>query len=339
MKRLLSAFSLLMLLMAGTAQAQDEPLKIVASFSILAEVVQNVAGDKAELTSLIPLGTDPHAFQPTPQELARLAEADVVFINGVNFEEGLIEVIENAGEDVNMVIVSQCIEILTDESEESHDEKEPSDEIKAVCDSHYAEITGKTPQSDLLYAMECEHHDDEHGNCDPHVWTNPENVMLWTLFIRDSLIQLDPANADTYSANAAAYIEQVQALMQEIEPQLAAIPEENRVLVTNHETLGYFAAAYDFEIAGAVIPGSSTLAEAGAGDIASLIDLIRENNIRAIFAENTVNADLAQQVADETGVQFYTLYSDSLSEADGPASTYLDYLRYNVQTIVSALSE
>ncbi|MBZ0305559.1 MAG: zinc ABC transporter substrate-binding protein [Anaerolineae bacterium] len=336
MKRLLSAFSLFMLLVSGAAQAQDEPLKIVASFSILADVVQNVAGEKAEVTSLIPPGTDPHAFQPTPQEIAQLAEADVVFINGVNFEEGLIEVIENAGEEVNIVVVSQCVKILSDEVS---GEAEDSNEIETLCNSHHAQIVGEPLQDNLLYTMKCEHHEDEHGSCDPHVWTNPKNVMLWTFFIRDSLIQLDPANTDLYFMNAAAYIEQLQTLMQEIEPQLAAIPEENRVLVTNHETLGYLAAAYDFEIVGAVIPGSSTLAEAGAGDIARLIDLIEENEIQAIFAENTVNADLAQQVADETGIQFYTLYSDSLSQADGPASTYLDYLRYNVQTIVSALSE
>jgi ABC-type Zn uptake system ZnuABC Zn-binding protein ZnuA len=164
-------------------------------------------------------------------------------------------------------------------------------------------------------------------------------VILWTLFIRDALIQLDPGNADTYTANAAVYIQQLDALVKdEILPALAAIPEENRVLVTNHESMGYFAAAYGFEIAGTVIPSSSTLAEPSAGDIARLIDVIEANDIKAIFAEVNVNADLVQQVSDESGAEFYVLYH-TLSNTDGPASTYLDMMRYNVQTIVTALSK
>lgn len=305
---------------------QDVPLKIVASFSILADVVQNVAGDKVEVISLIPLGADPHAFQPTPQEVAQLAEADVVFINGANFEEGLLEVIENAGENINVAIVSSCV---------AHEE---SSEIKALCEVHHAELH----PDEAIHAVECGHQDEEaheHEGCDPHVWTNPQNVMLWTLFIRDTLSTLDPANAETYAANATAYLKQLRSLDEEIESVLSAIPAEKRVLVTNHETLGYFAAAYGFEIGGVVIAGGSSLAEPSAGDIAALIDTINEQGITAIFAENTVNTNLAEQVSDETGAEFYTLYSDSLSAAGEPASTYLDYMRANVQTIASALGE
>lgn len=345
MKRLFGAFGLFVLLAAGFAptHAQDEPLKIVASFSILADVVKNIAGDSAEVVSLIPPDADPHAFQPAPQDVALLAEADVIFINGANLEEGLLEVIENAGEKMNLVVISQCVPILPGVQDhtdgEAHNEVDMS-EIAVLCEKHHEEI-GEAETPNMLYALDCGHEEesDDHGACDPHVWTDPQNVILWTLFIRDALIQLDPGNADTYTANAAVYIQQLDALVKdEILPALAAIPEENRVLVTNHESMGYFAAAYGFEIAGTVIPSSSTLAEPSAGDIARLIDVIEANDIKAIFAEVNVNADLVQQVSDESGAEFYVLYH-TLSNTDGPASTYLDMMRYNVQTIVTALSK
>ncbi len=378
MQRIAYALGVFVLLVASltpvSVTAQEDSLQVVASFSILADVVQNVAGDRAEVTSLMPLGTDPHAFQPTPQEVASLAEADVVFINGANFEESLMEIIENAGEDMNIAVASQCIEILSGEhdheedeehSEESHSEEMADSDLAVLCDAHYAELAAlhgneaadhaheegeehaHAEKMGRLYAVECGHEEEEeesegeheHGACDPHVWTDPDNVVLWTLFIRDTLSALDPEGAEAYAANAAAYIEQLEALKhEELEPLLAAIPEENRVLVTNHETLGYFAATFDFEIAGAVIPGGSTLAEPSAGEIAALIELILDEGITAVFAENTVSADLAQQVVDETGAEFYTLYSDSLSAEGEPASTYLDYMRSNAQTIATALS-
>ena len=185
---------------------------------------------------------------------------------------------------------------------------------------------------------ESDEHDHEHGACDPHVWMEPHNVMFWTMLIRDTLIELDPVNTEAYTANAASYLEELDALAHNfVTPMVETVPEENRVLITNHDVFGYFAARYDFEIVGSIIPGISTLADVSTADIAALIDLISEREIPAIFAETTMSDDLAQQVAEETGVQVYVLYSGSLSDADGPASTYLDYIRYNVTTIVEAL--
>jgi ABC-type Zn uptake system ZnuABC Zn-binding protein ZnuA len=381
LKRLVATLLLFTLVLTGV-QAQDERLQIVASFSILADVASNVAGDAADVTSLIPIGADPHSFTPSPRDIAAIADADVVFINGMNFEELLMEGIENAGGEANIVTVSWCIEVLESgghaheeegEAEADHEEGEVAmnENIDAAiaerCAAHTAERgeghedhateeASVTEEADhdhahgeklgALYEIECGGHEEEaaegeehaHGACDAHVWTDPHNVVYWTLYIRDTLIELDAANAETYTQNAAAYIEQLETLIHdELEPMLLSVPEEQRILVTNHETLGYLAAAYGYEVVGTVIPGAGTAAEPSAADIAALIDLVREEGVTAVFAENTVNASIAEQVAAESGATFHTLLSDSLSGEDGEGTTYIDYMRYNVSVIVEAL--
>lgn len=384
-----SGFVLLFALVIGLIglplQAQDR-LKIVASYSILADVVKIIAGDVADVTTLMPVGSDPHSYSPTPGDIAALAEADVVFVTGVNFEASLIESIQEAAEDTHIVEVSSCVQVIasgtehhleepeTDELEETEVEMAESVDpaMTELCNSHYAamevlhadmhhdEIDSDENDHEAdeehdhaevlgpLYTLHCgdESHEDEaekdeahqHGACDPHVWTDPHNVIYWTLMIRDTLSELDPTNAQIYAANAESYADALDTLTHDfIVPMVATIPEEQRILLTNHETLGYFAAAYGFEIVGTVIPGSATLSEPSAAEVAAMIDLIRDEGVSAVFAETTVNTRLAEQVAAESGTQFYTLYSDSLSDPDGEAGTYLAYMRYNVTTIVEAL--
>jgi zinc/manganese transport system substrate-binding protein len=421
----------LLIAVAPMTGAQEDRLQIVGSHSILTDVITNVAGDVADVTSVMPRGADPHSFQPTPSDLTALADADVVFINGIFFEEGLLEAIENAGDDMNIVTASSCVEIIAFGSEghdhgddhdhegDDHDHEEGEEHahededhaheegedhahegeemgdmsaLATLCEQHYAEMEaiheaghehdheegedhdheeGEEHEHEegegghdhshvetlgALYAIDCgaghshdhegeeheheegEEHAHDHGSCDPHVWMEPHNVMYWTMLIRDTLIELDPANAETYTANAAAYLEELDMLAHDfVMPMVETVPEENRVLITNHDAFGYFAARHDFEVAITIIPAGSTLAEPSAADVAAVIDLIREEGVPAIFAETTVNDDLAQQIADETGAEVFVLYSGSLSEADGPASTYVDYIRYNVTTIVEAL--
>lgn len=389
-QRLFSGVICLLLLSAVSfVHAQDDRLQIVASNSILANVATIVAGDAADVTSTMPAGADPHSFQPTPNELTALADADIVFVNGALFEEGLLEAIENAGTDMNIVTASSCVDILAfGEHDHDHEEEagehedehtvEPAEvdsDIAALCESHYAEMEalheashdegeepaetedheGEDAEHDHsageslgpLYMLNCESQDHEeeheegehnHGTCDPHVWLDLHNVMYWTMLIRDTLIEADPANAETYTSNAAAYLDELDTLAHDfIVPMVESVPEENRILVTNHDAFGYFAAHYGFEVVGTVIPSGSTLAEPSTADVAALIDTIREANVPAIFAETTVNTSLADQIAEETGATIYTLYSGSLSDADGPASTYVDYIHYNITTIVEAL--
>jgi ABC-type Zn uptake system ZnuABC Zn-binding protein ZnuA len=161
-------------------------------------------------------------------------------------------------------------------------------------------------------------------------------VVYWSLYIRDVLIELDPDGAEAYTANAAAYIAALDAIAHDfITPSVATIPEDRRVLVTNHATLGYFASRYGFEVVGTVIPGASTSAEPSAEQVAGLVDIVRAEGVQAIFADSTVNTRLAEQVASETATAFIRLYTDSFGESE--ASNYMDYIRYNVSAIVSAL--
>jgi len=333
----LSIFILLSFLLTIPVEAQNQTLKIVATTTMIADAARNIGGDLVEVVSLIPPDSDVHAYDPTPIDTALVAQADVVLVNGAGLESFLGGLMENAAS-VEPVIVSNRIEILPF-GEHPHEE---ATEEAASADDH-AEYLGVLGQD-----VECEVHEEaheegeeehEHGSCDPHVWTDPKNVMIWAENIGEAFAAADPAHGETYRANAAAYIEHLTALDTEVSDILSIIPDERRILVTNHEFFSYFAKAYDFELIGRVIPGGSTLAEPDPQQLADLVTLVRAEGVPAIFAEVSANDRLAEVIANETSINVVTaIYSDSLSAADGPASTYIDYLRYNAQVIAEALS-
>ncbi len=338
-----------------TGQAQDRP-RLIASFSILADVARQVAGDAADVEALIPVDTDPHSFTPTPRDLVALAGADAVFLVGAAFEESLTETIANAGPEIALVIASTCVPILpfgasATDVEAHNSEITPTalpPELAAVaeqCQAHQAEIAalydepaaGAVAPLGPLYALSCGG-GHEAGGCDPHVWTDPRNAMLWALMIRDTLAALDPANAEVYAANAGAYVARLADLAASVWlPALHSVPEAGRKLLTNHGSLGYLANWAGYEIVGLVIPSASSLAESSAAETAALIDLIRARSIPAIFTETTLDPRLAGQIAAETGVTLVTLYTGTLSGPDGPAPTYEAYMDYNIRAIVEAL--
>ena len=419
--RILFPFLMIAIIISSTSlSAQDDRLQLVASHSILADVVRNVAGDQADLTLLMPVGADPHSFQPSPRDLTAVAEADLVFVNGARFEESLLADVENAAGEGRVIEASACVEIIAsgsaahddhddehdehddehdehddehgdehdeddehdeegdhdeaddhdeegehddhDEADDHDDEHDEHDEMEASghCDDHDSELAafsddehsdddmaalGRLEQIDCGGGHSEDDEDEEedehahsHGVCDPHVWMNPHNVMYWTLMIRDSLAEADPANAEAYRANAAAYLNQLHDLSHDfIEPALEALPQQKRVLITSHDSLGYLAARYDFDIIGTVGGSVSTLSEPSARRVADLIDLIQTDGISAIFGETTANEDVMEMMAGETGAELVTLYSGTLSGDDGPAATYLDYMRYNLGSIIGAL--
>ena len=248
------------------------------------------------------------------------------------------------------------------EDDDDHDDHGHEDddnhqhgETDSHCDEHGAEFVQIIGDEDAhehgpvlgrLEAIDCgghDHHADEHehaheeGACDPHVWMDPHNVIYWALMARDVLSELDPAHADDYAAAAANYIEQLEALEHDfIEPLLERLPVEKRVLITSHDSLGYLAHAYDFVIVSTVIPGGGTQIEPSARDVAALIDLLKDADVAAIFGETTVNTSVVETIAAETGASLAIIYSGTLTEGE-PAGTYLDYMRYNLRTIVEAL--
>ncbi len=211
------------------------------------------------------------------------------------------------------------------------------------------DVFGHTPSSfaGTIHYEDCEDvahdhddegdHDHEHGACDPHLWMDPHNVVLWTYTIRDTLSALDPANADIYAANADAYVETIAPLANMTYASLETIPQENRVLISNHLSFGYLTTPTDFNLVAAIVPGGSTLGDVSAADLAVLVEAVNDTGVPAIFAENTVSPQLVDQIAAETGVDVAILYTGSLSAADGPTPTYADFITYNVTTIVTAL--
>lgn len=278
---------------------QGERLRVVATTGIVADVVRNVGGDRIALTTLMPPGADPHSFQPTPQDMAALAKAHVVYANGAGLETFLESLMNSVGIRDRLVYVSSGVTLLQ------------------AAHEHEGEAERETS--------------------DPHTWFDPNNVMVWVGNIRDTLSALDPANAPAYRANAQAYIGRLEELDAWIQQEVAQIPPNNRKLVTDHTAFTYFAARYGFEQVGAIFPGYSTLASPSAKELAALEDAIRAQGVKAVFVGKSVNPSLAERVAQDTGVRLVFLYTGSLGEAGSPAATYVDMMRYNVSAIVDAL--
>lgn len=396
-----------LMLPGGASFANGSQLHVVATHGILADVARNVAGDHAEVISLIPIGADPHAFIATASDLTTVTQADLVLMNGAGYEEALQDAIEGAGEGGNIVNASACVAIRPfgagmghDDHEDDHADDDHGDEHAEGdhddehaedddhdddddhgdehaegdhddehayedheddmagdidCDDHDAEfaaIVGEDEGDHAHFAtlgrgkdVDClgahDHsgaHEEEEGACDPHLWMDPHNVIYWALMIRDSLSALDHDNEDAYAANAAAYAQEMVSLEADfILPALEELPDDKRVLITSHESLGYFATTFGFEIITTVVPGMATMVEPSARDVAAMIDMVRAEGVPAIFSDTHLSDVLVRTIAAETGVEVYGLYSDALSDPEGPAATYLDYMRYNVTTIVEAL--
>ncbi len=305
---LLSVLALISLILSACAGGQpsaDGKLQVLATTSIVADVVRQVGGDYVQVTQLLPLGTDPHTFEPRPQDAAAIADAQIVFANGAGLEEFLEPLLESAGATDKLVEVSEGIELLPFEGEEHHHEGEGE-----------------------------EHH---HEGGDPHTWMDPNNVLVWVENIAAALSEADPAHADAYRANAEAYAAELRALDEWIRQQVARVPAENRYLVSDHAVFGYFAHEYGFTQLGTITGSFSTGASPSAQELAALEDQIRAYGVKAVFVGADVNQNLARQIAQDTGVQLVPLYHGSLTNASGPAPTYLEFMRYNVSAIVEAL--
>lgn len=263
---------------------------ILTSTTILADIVRNIAGDRMEAASLLPIGTDPHSYQPTPQDVAKLAKSKLLIVNGADYEGFLQPLLENAGGERTVIEAS----------------------------------TGLHPR-------------EEAGSLDPHMWLDPNNIIRYVENIRDGLIQFDPAGEAVYKTNADKYLRALTELNTWIDEQVQQIPTEKRLLVTNHEALGYFAQRYGFTVVGTVVESFSSDASPSAQQMAGLIDQIKSSGAPAIFLDAGDNTSLAQQIADETGVRVVTdLHLESLTDG-APAANYIDMMKHNVTQIVNAL--
>ena len=298
---LLAALVVLPVLVAGCGEAArgDGVLSVTASTSFLADIAQHVAGDRFTVQALIKDGTDPHTYEPGPRDLARVVEGDLFIVNGQGLEGPLLTAVKSAG-GVKVVEASAGLQ---------------------------PRRTGSGQAGD-----------DASGDVDPHFWLDPVLAERYVTNLRDAFTAADPAGADVYRRNAAAYVGELKKLDEWTRREVAAVPPARRVLVTDHESYGYFADRYGFRVVGAIIPSASGSDTPSAQQLASLVAAIRRSDVRAVFIGRDENRQLADQIAAETGVKVVaTLLDHSLTPADGPAPTYIDMIRYDVRQIVEAL--
>ena len=306
----------LVLLPFAPSQAAADPLKVVASFSIIGDFATQVGGDRIALTTLVGPNGDAHVYEPKPADAAAFAGANVVLVNGLHFERFLKRLAEASSTKASIVELTKGVEPIR-----MKEEHEP--------EAHAAEAhdDGHTDEA------EAEH---DHGDIDPHAFQSVANARTYVKNIADAFCAADAQGCDIYRTNAAAYDAKLAETEAVVKAEIATIPGDKRTIITSHDAFGYFEHAYGLEF---VAPeGISTEAEASAADVAALIRQVREDKASAIFVENISNVRLTEQIARETGLSIGgTLYSDALSENDGPASTYIDMVLHNVRTIKGAI--
>lgn len=289
---------LLALAVLATPAAASEKLRVVASFSILADMARKVGAEHAEVTSLIGPGEDAHAFEPAPADGGKLANADVIIVNGLGFEGWMDRLIAASGASAKVVVASQSIAPRQAQEEEGH--------------AH------------------------EHGAKDPHAWQDARNGAAYVRAIAEGFCAADAAHCADYRANAESHAGRILALDAEIRARFAAIPADARRAIISHDAFAYFGAAYDIEFIAA--RGVSAEAEPSAKAVARLITQVRREKVKALFLENVSDPRLLQQIGRETGiVPAGTLYSDALSDAAGPVPDYVSLLAVNAKTIADAM--
>lgn len=283
----------------------QEKLAVVASFSILGDLVRQVGGERVTVTTLVGPDGDAHVYSPTPADAKTLAAARLIVVNGLKFEGWMTRLIKSSGAKGAIATATTGIAPL-----------------KLVDDDH-----GKKDAHGHNHA----------GQDDPHAWQSVANAKLYVANIRDALGAADPAGKTVYDANANAYLTQLDAVEAEIRAAVARIPADRRKAITSHDAFGYFIKAYG--IAFIAPQGVSTEAEASAKDVARIIRQVKAEKIPAVFLENVTNPRLIEQIARETGAKVGgRLFSDALSAQDGPAGTYIAMMKHNISQIEKALA-
>jgi zinc/manganese transport system substrate-binding protein len=330
-------------------------LLVVATTSILGDIVENLLGDDGTVEVIMPPGADPHGFQPSAADAAVLREADLVIANGLMLEENLLSALEAAEEEgVRVFELADQLDPIEFDWDSPDDRAHGDDDDHGHDDvddhGHDDDGHGHDDGDDDGHDDDGHGHDDgddhghAHGPEDPHVWFDPIRMADGVQLIAAELADVDDTHdAEEWERRADEYAAELLAVHEEMEALFDEIPAENRQLITNHDALGYLAHRYDFEVLGTVIPGSSTQAEADARQFSELIGTVEEAGVTAIFAENTDSVTLAEQLASEVvgrtdvEVEVVNLYTDALGEPGSGAETYLDLLRTTAQRITDAL--
>jgi len=281
------------------AGRSDGPLEVITSTSILADLVRQIGGDRVDVTSILPANADPHDFEPSPDDVIAIEDADLIVLHGLQLDTWANDLIEAAQSDAPVAFATAGIETIGGDDD---------------------------------------HEDHEYSEGDPHVWFDPMRAKQMVANIRDALTAADSEGADGYRQRYDAYAAQLDDLDAEIAARIALIPEDRRVLITNHDALAYFAVRYGLTIVGTVIPGLDSRTEPSAKEIAALIEMIQDSGVTVIFAENTVDPALAESLASDAGIRVAPdLFTDSLGDEDSGADTYIGLMQTDTIIIVENL--
>jgi ABC-type Zn uptake system ZnuABC Zn-binding protein ZnuA len=282
-------------------------ITVVATTTQAADLARAVAGDRSEVTGLLPANADPHDYEVRPDDIKTLADADVVIRSGADLDAWLADAIESSGSDARELVLIDEVDTIKGHHEDEHADEE---------EEHAAE-----------------------DEVDPHWWQDPRNAAKAVAAIEATLVAADPGGAAAYARNAGAYTRRLTALDRAVADCIDQLPPAQRKLVTTHDALGYYADRYGLEVVGAVIPSLSTQAQASAGEVTELVDTIKREQVKAIFAESSVNPKLERVVADQAGAEIGTaLWADTLGPDGSDGDTYLKSIAANTRAIADGLS-
>lgn len=301
------AMSVITLSTIATSSAFAAPLKVVASFTIIADFAKNVGGDRVDIITIVGPDGDAHVYEPSPADAVAMAKADVVLVNGLHFEGFLQRLVDASATKASIVTLTKGVT--------------PIDFKPEFAEADAAEGAGTGGGKTVT---------------DPHAFQSIANARIYVKNIADAFCAADKDGCDSYKANAAAYTTKLDALEVEVKTAIQSIPEAKRVVITSHDAFGYFEHAYGLTF---LAPqGISTDSEPSAADVAKLVSQVKQDKAAAIFVENITNPRLIEQIASETGIKVGgTLFSDALSPSEGPASTYIDMMHNNITQIKGAI--
>lgn len=319
-----------------------DTLNVVATTSQVGDFVSVIAGTDVRLTTLLSAGASAHHFDPSPEQLLALADADVLVVNGADLEGFVAGAVEASGFTGRTIVAADGVDLalareITAESGEADATADDHAHDDHGTDDHAHDDHGTDSPAET---NEAETHDHDHGDVNPHLWTSPAIARGMVAEIASGLAAADPARATEFQERAADYDARLAELDEWIGAQFAAVPEQDRVFVSGHDALLYYLHDYDIEFVGALLPSFEDNAEPSAAQLDELIEAIREHRVRAIFAESSINPKLAATVAKETGAAIISgddaLFVDALGAPGSGAETYLGATVHNTRVILDA---